>query len=83
MVSQESRELFRRAEQIYQERLKVELEKTHLNAFVAIEPDSGDYFLGQTLSEAAAAARRAHPNARSCVLRVGHKATVEMGAHLL
>ena len=80
MISQESRELMRRAEAVYKERLKDKLETTHLNYFVAIEPDSGDYFLGQTLSEAAAAARKVYPDRRAGVVRVGHRTALHLGA---
>ena len=75
-------ELFRRAEQIYEERLRSDLEKSHLHYFVAIEPDSGDHFLGRTLSEASAAARAKHPNRRCGVFRVGHDTTVHIGSIL-
>jgi hypothetical protein len=73
-------DLMKRVEQIYQNRLKTELELTHLDDFVAIDPDSGEYFLGRTLSEAAAAARAAYPTRRTGVLRVGHPATLHLGA---
>jgi hypothetical protein len=73
-------ELLRRSQEIYEQRLKQQLERTHLHSFVAIEPDSGDYFLGRTLSEASAAASVAHPGRRSCVLRIGHDTTVTIGA---
>ena len=56
-----------------------ELEATHADEFVAIEPDSGDYFLGQTLSGAIQAARSTYPERISFAMRVGHKATVELG----
>ena len=75
-------ELLRQAERVYEERLKNELERTHLNSFVAIEPDSGDFFLGETLSEASQAARAVYDPSQYCVLRVGHKTTVHMGAYL-
>ena len=71
--------LFERAERIYEDRLRGDLEKTHLHFFVAIEPDSGDFFLGRTLSEVGAAASAAHPERRSCAFRVGHPATVHIG----
>ncbi|MCI0681024.1 MAG: hypothetical protein L0Y71_02880 [Gemmataceae bacterium] len=74
-------ELIRRAEQVYDKRLKQDLERTHLNYFVAIEPDSGDYFLGRTLSEASAAAHAVYPDRRYSVLRIGHHATVHIGAY--
>jgi hypothetical protein len=82
MVSDESRELARRGQEIYDRRLKAQLERTHLNEFVAIEPESGDHFLGQTLSEAAAAARTVHPQRRTYIVRVGHSAAVEIGTSL-
>jgi hypothetical protein len=75
-------ELYERANRVYQERLQAELERSHLNSFVAIEPESGDYFLGRTLSEASAAASLAHPDRRCCILRVGHPVTLHIGAGL-
>lgn len=73
-------DVMKRVEQIYRDRLKSELEPSHRDDFVAIEPDSGEFFLGRTLSEAAAAARTAYPNRRAGVLRVGHPATLHLGA---
>jgi hypothetical protein len=59
--------------------LKTELERTHPDFFVAIDPVSGDYFLGRTLSEASAAANAVHPDHRTFVFRVGHRVTVHFG----
>ena len=73
-------DLIEKANRIYKDRLRTKLEQSHLNEFVAIEPASGDYFLGRTLSEASAAARAVHPDRRTCVLRVGHQVTVHLGA---
>jgi len=73
-----NKDLIKRAEQVYEERLKAELERTHPDFFVAIEPDSGEYFLGRTLSDASAAAHAAHPDRRTAVLRVGHRVTVPL-----
>ena len=71
---------YRRAERFYQERLRTDWERTHLNSFVAIEPDSGDFFRGRTLSAASAAANAAHPDRRCSVLRVGHAVALHLGA---
>jgi hypothetical protein len=79
MTSQELQKLVREAEWIYQHRLKQQLEQSHPDAFVAIEPVSGDYFLGPTLSEALGAARTAHPDRLAHAVRVGHKAAVHLG----
>lgn len=71
----------RRAERLYETRLRSVLETEHADEFVAIEPDSGDYFLGKTLSEAIGAARQAHPDRLAHAMRVGHKAALHFGAH--
>ncbi len=62
MTSPESEDVAQRAELIYEQQLRDPLEKSHQDEFIAIEPISGDYFLGRTLSEAIGAARTAHPN---------------------
>jgi hypothetical protein len=80
MASILSADLVVRAEAIYQERLKNRLESTNPDDFVAIEPESGEFFLGKTLSEAIQAARAAHPTILPFALRIGHESTVELGA---
>ena len=79
MVSQRSIEVAKRAQVVYEQELRTKLEATNLDDFVAIEPESGDYFLGKTLSEAIQAARAAYPDRLPFALRVGHRSTVEMG----
>jgi hypothetical protein len=79
VVSQRSIDIARRAQVVYEEQLRIKLEATNLDDFVAIEPESGDYFLGKTLSEAIQAARAAYPDRLPFALRVGHRSTVEMG----
>jgi hypothetical protein len=79
MPNEKSVELARRAQAIYDERYREHLEATHADEFVAIEPDSGEFFLGATLSEAIQAARAAHPHQIPFAVRVGHQATVELG----
>ncbi|WP_417737671.1 hypothetical protein [Rosistilla oblonga] len=71
-----------RAKKIYEDRLKSVLEKRALDRFVAIEPDSGEYFLGATLSEAIGKARKKFPDRLSHAIRVGHKAAVHFGVHV-
>jgi hypothetical protein len=71
----------RRAEELYATLLQAILEPQHLDEFVAIEPESGDYFLGLTLSEALGAARQSHPNRLAHAMRVGHKAALHFGMY--
>lgn len=79
MASTDTEQLVERAERLYAERFQAQLEASHLNSFVAIEPVSESFFLGSTLSEAAAAARQAFPDRRTHIMRVGHKAAVHIG----
>ena len=79
MVSAETKSVIERAKRIYAERLQAELESKHLNRFVAIEPESGEHFLGATFDEAAFAARAKHPTRMSHVIRVGHRAAFHIG----
>jgi hypothetical protein len=82
MTTQELDNFVKRAEQIYESRLRPVLEPEHVDEFVAIEPASGDYFLGNTLSEAIGAARQSHPDRLAHAMRVGHKAAIHFGAQL-
>jgi hypothetical protein len=49
MTSPESQDIARRGLSLYETRLRSLLEPQHLEEYVSIEPDSGDYFLGKTL----------------------------------
>jgi hypothetical protein len=79
MISEPWPDVIQRAKEVYDTRLKTELEKHHLHDFVAIEPDSGTYYLGKTLSEAAMGARQAQPGKPYYLMRVGHQAAVHIG----
>jgi len=79
MVSEKTEDVARRATQLYDEKLREQLERTHLHDFVAIEPDSGEYFLGKTLSDAIQASRAAYPDRLAFAMRVGHSAAVHIG----
>ncbi len=67
------------ATEFYDSELRATLEATHPNEFVAIEPQSRTYFFGKTLSEAIQAARHAQPDKYPFVMRVGHRAAIEIG----
>ncbi|HPM80965.1 MAG TPA: hypothetical protein PLF81_09705 [Candidatus Anammoximicrobium sp.] len=82
MTGPDVNEFVRKAEDVYMNRLRAVLEPEHTDDFVAIEPESGDYFLGKTLSEAIGAARRCHPDRLAHAMRVGHKAALHFGVHV-
>lgn len=72
-------EIVRQAKAFYDAELRATLEATQPDAFVAIEPVSRTYYVGQTLSEAGQKARRAFPGRISFGVRVGHKAAIHIG----
>ena len=79
MVTNATESVAEAAKRIYVATLRETLEAKSLNAFVAIEPVSGEYFIGATLSEAIGAAREKFPNRLAHALRIGHQAAVEFG----
>ena len=82
MIEPNVDEFVQKAEGLYATRLRAILEPEHIDEFVAIEPESGDFFLGKTLSEAIGAARRSHPDRLAHAMRVGHKAALHFGMHV-
>lgn len=62
------------AEAIYKERYQTEFEKLYKDKIVAIEVESGDYFIGDTKMEAAVKAKAEHPEKFFHFIRIGHAA---------
>jgi len=60
-----------RAEEIYRNQLAAKLEPAHKGKMVAIEPDTGAYFLGEDEVEAAEQGRAAGQEGPFYFLRVG------------
>lgn len=73
--------LIERGQTLYEETLKSSLEPQHAGRFVAIEPASGRYFLGDTGTAALVAARAAMPGGRFYLARVGQRAAHSIGGH--
>jgi hypothetical protein len=68
-------------QRLYDERLRALLEPEHEGEFVAIDPDTERYFLGQTGLTALRAGRRALPDKLFYLLRVGHDAAYRVGGY--
>ena len=79
MVSAETKWVIEHSKRIYAEQLQAVLEPQHLNRFVAIEPESGEYFLADTFDEAVKLARAKHPSRLSHTIRIGHRAAFHIG----
>ena len=78
MISNETRSVIGRAKNIY-ERQREALEAEHRDRYVAIEPESEDYFVADTFDAAVKAARTAHPSRLSHTIRIGHEAAFHIG----
>jgi hypothetical protein len=70
-----------RGKQIYDEQLKDELEPEHTGRYVAVEPDTGRYFLGDTSAEAIGAAHDALPESHFYLARIGYDAAHSIGGY--
>jgi hypothetical protein len=82
IVSETTENVAEQARRIYEGRLRVVLEASHMNEFVAIEPVSGEYFLGRTLSDAIGASREKYPDRLAHAFRVGHEAAIHFGCRI-
>jgi hypothetical protein len=80
MVSANAKSVIEPAKRIYAEQLQAVLEPQHQDQFVAIEPESGEYFLGNTFDEAVRSAKAKHPSRLSHTIRIGHRTAFHMGA---
>ena len=78
MVSDETQSVMDRAKRLYASQLQADLEARHTGRFVAIEPDSGEYFLGDTFDEAVKHARTKYPFRLSHTIRIGHRAAFKL-----
>ena len=78
MISELTKSVIKRAKRIYTEHCE-HWEAEHRNQFVAIEPESGEYFFGDSFDTAVRAARSKYPDRLSHTLRVGHDAAFHIG----
>lgn len=68
-----------KGEEIYQEKLKTMLEPSNNGKFVAIEVVSGEHFVGSTILEAVALARKKYPNRLLHTIKVGYEGVYKLG----
>ncbi|MDQ1638245.1 MAG: hypothetical protein QOF62_1584 [Pyrinomonadaceae bacterium] len=66
---------------LYGTQLQAALESQHSGEFVAVDPFSARYFLGQTATAALVAARNAMPDTQFFLTRVGSDSAHKIGGH--
>lgn len=67
-----------RGEKIYRTQLKRVLEPHHTGEFVAIEVESGDYFVGPTIGTALAKASKKYPDKHFHIMRIGYSVVASL-----
>jgi hypothetical protein len=65
-------------EKIYRDRLKDVLESTAIGKIVAIDVESGAYYLGDNPSQALAAAKAANPQSTVHLMRIGSQGAFKL-----
>lgn len=73
--------LVEEGEAVYEKQLRSALEPQHSGEYVAIEPSSSRYFLGETATAALVAARNAMPDSLFFLARVGKTSAHKIGGH--
>lgn len=66
---------------LYEKQLKAILEPRHFGEYVAIEPVTRRYFLGETATAALVTASKAMPEHQFFLMRVGYPAAHKLGGH--
>jgi hypothetical protein len=80
MVSDEAKIVADSGRRIYESQLRADLEVNHLGRYACIEPQSGRFFLGETLDQAVNAAIDAFPDRLTYTVRIGHPVALHLGA---
>lgn len=76
MQKTENGQLVKKGKQLYETKLRRLLEPEHKGEYIAVEPESGDYYLGRTMSETYEKAAEEHPDKKFFLARVGYKAAL-------
>jgi len=79
MVTERSKRTAQAARELYEAKLRAQLEPVHAGKFLCIEPVSGQYFLGETFDEAVNAALDACPDHLTHTLRIAERAALHLG----
>ncbi len=77
-----AQEVALRGRQLYEERIRSQVEPEHDGRFLVVDVDSGEYALADDELEAFARVREKTPEGVLFLIRVGHRAAHRIGASL-
>lgn len=69
-----TKDFAKKGQEVYESKYKRDLESRYKGKIVAIEPDSSDFFIGDSVLDAAAKAKKVHPDKVFHFIRIGYKA---------
>lgn len=69
-----TKDFARKGQEVYERKYKKDLESRCKGKIVAVEPESGDIFIGNSVLEAAAEAKKVYPDRFFHFVRIGYKA---------
>ena len=75
------REISKKGKEFFQ-KLDPELREQYFGKFIAIDADSGDYFIGDTSIDADKKARAKYPGKVFYVGRIGYRAAIKFHGHV-
>lgn len=78
-LSEDQQRFVAAALKVYQDKLKDRLEADHFGEVIAVEPDSGDYVLGNSFGDVDRACRERFGATPVHIFRVGGKGAVKIG----
>lgn len=73
-------EIAHKGEEVYQ-KISKQIEKKHLGSFIAIEVESGKYFIGETQIEATEKAKKHFPEKVFYLMKIGFPAVVTFSGY--
>jgi hypothetical protein len=73
----------RRAHELYEERIRSEVEPAHLGEFLIVNLETGEYEVDPDDLAASKRARRRFPHARLFTMRVGRPAAYKLGSRFV
>jgi hypothetical protein len=79
MTTPQTKAIIDAAKNIYDSRLRVQLEQSDSGRYLAIEPTSGEHFLADTFDNAVNAALERYPDRLTHTIRIGHAAAMHLG----